>query len=562
MIKNLGDNTELEMLSQEGGIELYRIPGVGNYSWVEPLKNAAGTWYPMGGRDHSIRQWWFPNTQESVYEAGAPVMCIYDYEGRNVVNAALSDSVKRTKISASVDDLNQRDELLFKIEIVDDGLFQQEDHEILLRIDRRPLEYYDAVAEACDWMRGFLRKLIPIPEAARVPLYSSWYNFHQEPEQQLLTEELKVAAEMGFKTVILDDGWQFEGENTGDYYKCGDWHVAPDKFPDFKKFVDDVHSFGMKLMVWFPVPFAGFATEDYKRFKDKMAFDIDWMRAGVYDVRYKELRDYIAGTYEKFVDTYGFDGLKLDFVDAWGTTIDIPPKNDEMDHERLFDAVRTLMDEIYEKMTARDPDFLFEFRQVYVGPEIVNHCNMLRVADCAADSVTNRIGIGSLRIVNGATAIHSDMLLWGKQETPVNCMRQMLNIMFSVPQISVLLTKVPAEQKAAVKRFVDYWSDNRDILLDGKFRAQDPGANYSLMSAEKGGKKITVLYSTSEVELTAGEEDVWNNTSKNYIVAAGTPGTAYTVFDWSGAKLAAGELSGTVQKIAVPAGGMAKFDRR
>ena len=559
MIKSLNNNTELEAFAQEGGVEYYRIPGVGNYSWVEELKGVAGTWYPMGGRDHSFRQWWFPNTQESVFEAGAPVMCVYDYDNKNIITAALSDSVKRTKISASVDDLNQRDEILLKVEIIDDGLFQQPDHEIILRVDKRPLEYYDAVAEACDWMRSFLKKLIPIPEGARVPLYSSWYNFHQEPEQKLLTEELKVAAEMGFRTVILDDGWQFEGKNTGDYYKCGDWHVALDKFPDFKKFVDDVHSFGMKLMMWFPVPFAGFATEDYRRFKDKMAFDIDWMRAGVYDVRYKELRDYIAGTYEKFVDDFGIDGLKLDFVDAWGTTTDVPPKNDEMDHERLFDAVRTLMDEIYAKMTARDPDFLFEFRQVYVGPEIVNHCNMLRVADCAADSVTNRIGIGSLRIVNGATAIHSDMLLWGKKESPVNCMRQMLNIMFSVPQISVLLTKVPPEQKAAVKRFVDYWSENRDVLLDGKFRAVDPGANYSLMSAEKDGKKITVLYSTSEIELTACAEDVWNNTFKNYIVVSCAPGKDYAVFDWRGDKLGAGVTSGSIQKIEVPAGGMVKF---
>ena len=559
MIKSLNNNTELEAFAQEGGVEYYRIPGVGNYSWVEELKGVAGTWYPMGGRDHSFRQWWFPNTQESVFEAGAPVMCVYDYENKNIITAALSDSVKRTKISASVDDLNQRDEILLKVEIIDDGLFQQPDHEIILRVDKRPLEYYDAVAEACDWMRSFLKKLIPIPEDARVPLYSSWYNFHQEPEQKLLTEELKVAAEMGFRTVILDDGWQFEGKNTGDYYKCGDWHVALDKFPDFKKFVDDVHSFGMKLMVWFPVPFAGFATEDYRRFKDKMAFDIDWMRAGVYDVRYKELRDYIAGTYEKFVDDFGIDGLKLDFVDAWGTTTDVPPKNDDMDHERLFDAVRTLMDEIYDKMTARDPDFLFEFRQVYVGPEIVNHCNMLRVADCAADSVTNRIGIGSLRIVNGATAIHSDMLLWGKKESPVNCMRQMLNIMFSVPQISVLLTKVPGDQKLAVKRFVDYWSENRDVLLDGKFRAVDPGANYSLMSAEKDGKKITVLYSTSEVELTACAEDVWNNTFKNYIVVSCAPGKDYAVFDWRGDKIGCGVTAGTIQKIAVPAGGMVKF---
>ena len=562
MIKIVSDNTELEAFAREGGIELYRIPGPGNYTWIEPLKKVAGTWYPMGGRDHSFRQWWFPNTQESVFEAGAPIMAIYDFDGKNIITATLSDSVKRTKISTAVDDLNQRDEVIFKVEIVDDGNFQQKDHEIILRVDRRPVEYYDAVMEAGDWMRTFLPKIIPVPDDAKMPLYSSWYNFHQEPEQTLLTEELKVASEMGFKTVILDDGWQFEGENTGDYFKSGDWKIAKDKFPDFKKFVDDVHGFGMKLLMWFAVPFVGFDTEAFKRFGDKLAFNIDWMRTGLLDVRYKECRDYIIGTYERFVDEFGIDGLKLDFLDAWGSTTDIPAFNENMDHEILFDAIRTLEDEIYERMTARNPDFLFEFRQVYVGAEIVNHCNMLRVADCAADPVTNRIGIGSLRLVNRATAIHSDMLLWGRKETPVNCMRQMLNIMFSVPQISVLLTKVPEEQRVAVKRFVDYWTENRDVLLEGRFRAPDPGANYSSMSAEKDGRKITVLYSNSLAEITCADEDVWNCTSGNVIAAVARPGTVYNVFDWRGKRLRGGMITSGAQKIEVPAGGMAKFGRK
>ena len=321
----------------------------------------------------------------------------------------------------------------------------------------------------------------------------------------------------------------------------------------------------MKLMLWFPVPFAGYATEDYRRFRDKMAFNMDSMRAGVLDVRYPEIREYIVGIYKRFVRDYGIDGLKLDFVDAFrNDPAAITPYKDGMDNASLDRAVRILMDEIYAEMTAVNPDFLFEFRQCYVGAEIVNHCNMLRVADCAADSVQNRIAIAALRLLNGGTAIHSDMLLWGKRETPENCMRQMLNIMFSVPQISVLLTKIPEPQLRAVKRFVSYWTENREILLYGRLRVSPPETEVAVISAETDRKKITVLNSSAVFEPCGKDEDVFNNTASGFIVSAGSAsGNAryrYGIFNWAGELQKEGETGPGPERFEVPAAGMLRLE--
>ena len=558
--------TAAAFASQEKDVEYYRLPGVGTYTWIEPLKGVYGTWGPLNGRDHSIRQWWFPNAVDSLYQFGAPLIATYGYDGENRTTAALSDSVKKARLSVCVDDLSQRDEIIFKVELFDDGAWQQENGEVILRIDRRPVAYYDAVRDAGAWMRGFLGRTAPVPEGAVQPLYSSWYNFHQEPQQELLLRELEAAAKIGFRTVILDDGWQFEGKCTGDYYKCGDWAVAADKFPDFKAFADAVHRLGMKLMMWFPVPFAGYATEEYRRLRDKIAFNVDGMRAGVLDVRYPYIREHIIGIYERFVKEYGIDGLKLDFVDAFRADPSaVAPFDPAMDYRSLDKATRRLMRDIYTRLTAKHPDFLFEFRQNYIGAEIVSNCNMLRVGDCAADPVTNRVGIAAIRLVNAATAPHSDMLLWGRAETPENCMRQMLNIMFSVPQISVLLTEIPEAQAAAVRRFVNYWSDNRDVLLGGVFRAPEPGGNYALLSSETADRKITVLYETSTAELTHPCEDIWNCTDKPFFAAVtdGTDGYRYKVFDWRGVAVRTGSIpaGSTAARIQVPSGGMAQFER-
>ncbi len=540
-----------------GDIEIYELPYDGKYEWREELKDFSSTWSPLCWRDHSVRQWWFPNCCESAYQFGAPLLSVIDADDRNNITVSLSDSVFRSKLTASVADLDQTDELILTVTTEQGGIRQQKDRRVLLRADRRKINWCDAVFEAGEWMRSFLRDTVKIPDNARLPLYSSWYNFHQEPEQDLLEKELELAAKIGFKTFILDDGWQFEGNNTGDYDKCGDWHVAEDKFPDFKSFCDKVHSLGLKMLVWFPVPFAGFDSNDYKRFKDKMAFDRPDFRAGVLDVRYKEIREYIIGVYKRMRSDYGIDGLKLDFIDAFkADPSEITPYNEGMDTENLDEAVRILMDEIYAEMTALDPDFLFEFRQNYIGAEIVNHCNMLRVADCAADSVTNRIGIAPLRLVNAKTAIHSDMLLWGHNESPLNCQRQLLNVLFSVPQISVRLTEIPEKQLLTVKNFVRYWTENREILLDGKFRAVHPDANYTSMSAEGEDKKITVLYYAAVFEPCGKREDVFNNTSEDHIVSAGGKPFSYKIHDLYGSVTEEGYSNGRPEKFPVPRGGM------
>ena len=120
--------------------------------------------------------------------------------------------------------------------------------------------------------------------------------------------------------------------------------------------------------------------------------------------------------------------------------------------------------------------------------------NMLRVADCAYDARVNRIGTVDLRLLRYPVAVHSDMLFWAPSESVALCAKQLLNILFSVPQISVLLTESTEEQKSLVKAFLDYWTENRGILLHGAFMPLRPEANYPVIIAEGPEKRIAVLH--------------------------------------------------------------------
>ncbi len=509
-------HTGITLLSDENGTEIYKIVISGKsdsvrIEWREPMTDHIGSWNPLAGRWRGLPQRFHEVRADSCLHRGAPVIATFRPDGTAHRTVAISDAAITGVLGYCVDDFRQNDEVAFFVELFD----VPEDYSTELRIDGRRLPLPGALAAVWDWWNGSVGKAAPLPDDAFAPLYSTWYNFHQTPEQGELTKELKIAAGIGFKTVILDDGWQIAGEGTGDYRKSGDWLPAPDKFPDFKGFVDDVHSFGQKLVLWFAVPFAGFDTEAYARFKDKLLFETAWLiNAGTLDIRYPEVREYISGTYMRYIKEYGIDGLKLDFIDTFAKNKDIPGYKPGMDCETVTQAVEKLLDGIIRGATAIKPDFLLEFRQNYVGPVVLKYANMLRVGDCAFDPVTNRIGVADLRMMTKDVAVHSDMLLWSPTETAENCALQLLNIMFSVLQISVRLTQIPDFQLRVLESYLDYYRKNYRILTQAPILVRHPETCYSVLSAEDPAlnRRITVLYSESAVRADGSDTDVWNAT--------------------------------------------------
>ncbi len=561
------DKVRINPVRVEENVNVYEITVYGKIdlpvvlSFSREMCDIYSTWEPLADRKRWVPQWFRGYTVDSQFYYGSPVFSTIRQNGKNNTTIALSDTVSHSSIWFGVVDIEEKDQVLYKVKLYGGENENNEQYRVLLRIDQREIPFADAVKDVSLWYQKQLNIRHQVPTAAEEPLYSSWYNFHQQPQEELLLEELKTAKEMGFETVIIDDGWQFAGKSSGTYEACGDWGVSKDKFLDFKVFVEKVHSIGMKVMLWFPVPFVGFKTQDYKKFADKLLYDFHEQKAGVLDVRYREVRDYIVGIYKYFVKQYGLDGLKLDFVDSFMLKPESPAYNEKMDCKTVIDGVKTLLQTINEELTKDNKDFLIEFRQNYVGAEIIRYCNMLRVGDCAYDSITNRIAIADLRMLHTDIVIHSDMLLWAKKESVEECAKQLLNIMFSVPQISVLLTQIPTNQKTLVANFVKYWKKNKDVLLHGDLQVERPEANYSRISSETENKKITVLYSDNYYEYTGKEEDVFNNTEKDVICVENNSGRLLSiqVFNALGECIYQDEGEQAIMKIVVPVCGFIKL---
>ena len=541
-------------ISVPAGLDRLRI------EWTEQMLGHVSVWHPTCGRGRGLPQFFHPQRADSCFYSGAPVLATVRADGTVHRAVSLADAAIRSSLGYYVDDFSERDTVVFSLELFD----VPAGYTTALYIDRRPLPLAEALGEVWRRWERAAGKALTLPDDAFASLYSTWYSFHQMPEQTALTEELRLASALGFKTVILDDGWQIAGAGTKDYRKSGDWTVAADKFPDFGGFVREAHALGLKLLLWFAVPFAGFETEAYRRFGDKLLFrEEGFIHAGTLDIRWSEVRAYVAGTYLRFIEDYDIDGLKLDFIDHFMTDRQIPPFCEGMDAPTPTQAVRLLLEELCAAARRLKPDLLMEFRQNYVGPEILRFGNMLRVGDCAFDAVTNRIGAADLRMLTRGVAVHADMLLWSPDETPENCALQLLNVLFAVPQISVRLAGIGTAQRRLLQTHLAYRERNREVLLRGRLCVRHPETGYSAIWAEDGGeRRIAALY-TDRIWRADGrsEDDVWNATGSETVVILndGDRRLELTVYDCYGEPRRHITAEGPAAALTVPVGGCVKI---
>ena len=295
------------------------------------------------------------------------------------------------------------------------GMFP-EGYELLIWESEQEEPYWCTLNEVRAWWEKELTiEPMSVPDVARMPMYSFWYSQHQNVTAESVEAESKRAASLGFSSVIVDDGWQTEDNQRG-YAFCGDWEPSKVKFPDFPGHVKRVQEMGLKYIMWFSVPYIGKKSRIWESFQDKLLYYDGFQQAGVLDLRYPEVREYLKRIYKRAVNEWKIDGLKLDFIDEFYLRKDSPFFEEGMDCADIQEALNRLLTETMTELTAIRPDCMIEFRQRYIGPQIRKYGNLLRVSDCPGAGISNRIGTVDLRLLSGETAVHSDMLMWHKEE--------------------------------------------------------------------------------------------------------------------------------------------------
>ena len=421
----------------------------------------------------------------------APLVTLLGPDDANRLTVALSDAVHPVRINCGVkeEDLN----MYASVKLFGGKQPPIKDYKVTFRMDTRPLPFAKVLRDTARWwaaQEGY--QPAPVPEGARVPLYSTWYSYHQSIDPAAIVNECRLGGELGMEGVIVDDGWQTLDGNRG-YAFTGDW--KPERIPEMKRFVDEVHALKQKFMLWYAVPLAGEKSLTAKRFEGKMLAFSGGLHAHILDPRYPDVREYLINLYENAVREWGVDGLKLDFIELFTPQMNtLVTTENGRDFASVDEAVDRLFTDIMARLRALKPDIAIEFRQPYNGPLMRKYGNMLRAVDCPNAGSVNRKETIDLRLLADHTAVHSDMIVWHPEEPVESAALQILNVLFSVPQVSVRLAEVSPEHRRMIGFWLRYWKENRGVLLDGELQPVSPASNYPLVLARTPEKLVAALY--------------------------------------------------------------------
>lgn len=508
-----------------------------NVYFTFPQKGVFNTWTSDVSCGTHLDPFWGGSNNSSALAFRMPLYEYFDDNNTNCLTIACSESFRRVEAALGV--MEEGCDICSELRFFREAEAPMSHYETKILLDGRRVFWGKTIQDGVKWMmeeKGL--QALEAPEAAFEPLYSTWYQFHQNVTDKAVAEECKLAAELGMKTVILDDGWQTDDGNRG-YAFCGDWKPTPKKFPDMASHVAAVHKLGMKYMIWYSVPYVGFNSEAYAKFEGKYLYNEHGMGCSILDPRFPEVREHLVNLYVNALKDWNLDGFKLDFIDSFGLRGEDPAVKENYagrDIMNVNEAVNVLMKEVSSALKAIKPDILLEFRQQYIGPAIRQYGNMFRAADCPGNAKDNRMRIASLRLTSGTTAVHSDMIEWNLKETPENVGRAIINAIFGVIQYSAMLRDIPQEHLEVMQKWIAFADKHRETLLQSEFRPHHPELGYPVIEAESDTERIVAVY------------------QDNVVIEAAPRGKRLYILNASGSDSIAVRRGNKVRTVKVPCG--------
>ncbi len=563
-------NIDIDGRERQEGVTVYDInitfdkpsePGPLVLKWRFPAKNIKGVWKTGALYDKRLHADWELEPSISRVSIDAPVIAIFGHDDTNCLTFACADALNTVEMNACLRE--EDNEVYCYVKLFTERHHSISNYQTELIVDKRNIHFSEVLANISAWWSSFENlKPLSVPLSAFDPVYSTWYSYHQNLSVESLLSECQQASSMGYKTIIVDDGWQTNDNNRG-YDFTGDWQ--PERIPAMGDFVNQVHELGMKCLIWLSVPFCGKKSQAYQRFKGKFLTE-NHRWAPVFDPRYPDVRSYLINIYAHALEEWGLDGFKLDFIDDFKVYPDTSlTKADGRDFASVNEAVDKLMSDVKDTLTAIKPDIIIEFRQKYIGPYMRKYGNMFRAFDCPNDSSTNRIRTTDVRLLSGNTSVHSDMFTWHYNESVEISALQFLNVIFSVPQLSVRLNEISNEHRKMIEFYTSYWVQNKEVLMSGNFKPFKPLSNYPLLMVSSDSHQIFGIYDEVLVHLENTDNiDLINGKLDSVVVYKSVEDLGkykLTVWNCMGEIVVDDTVSirKGVGEITIPAAGMAKL---
>lgn len=361
----------------------------------------------------------------------------------------------------------------------------------------------------------------PVPDCTYDPVFCTWTAKNKNVSAEWVETIAPIAKELGFGTLLLDDGWMDWPESRNSYPFLGSWIPHPRKFPDFAEHVSRIQKLGMKYMLWVAPFRMGMESELADSFMEfgwhRQKEDPD--RRSIYlDPRYPKVEQYVRNTLTRLMLDYGLNGLKIDFVDGVGSKIE-----SHMDVEVMSIPFgqhwNQLMHVLMKSLKLQCPDLMIESRQKYANLANYSWTNCYRSPDVPLNFHRNRYNCAVLRMLYPDRAVYFDPALWSIHESDENVARHLISALIAVPMISVELDIYPDTQLSLIRHWMSFYSEHKETFVRGRFQ---PGFRLGhLPEAMFIGNEETIvaLYDDHifKLENFKGALYILNGTSRSFI---------------------------------------------
>ncbi len=323
-----------------------------------------------------------------------------------------------------------------------------------------------------------LKLSTPHRKACFEPVWNTWYPSMGNLSDEFVDSNAKLCAELGFKNIIIDDGWMAAR---------GDWTAnrnvySPISAPQWTVCT----ARGLRVVLWY---FSMSMDERASAFGD-------WKSTG-FGRRRPEKRALrpLSGSPRMdgfppgdLMKRYTLDGLKLDFLDP---DIGGPLVNCTGDHthdiEFVSDAIRDVQKRMAGAIRAVKPDAIIEYRLNYANVANRQWGNCYRGQDTPSDPDLARRHLGLIRSWCRGVAPHCDPVYWPLRETDENVARFLATaVLYAVPRFPLISNAQP-ESPRLVRTWISFIR-NKARMFAGEFEILSDDPHYSAARISSGGR--------------------------------------------------------------------------
>ena len=135
----------------------------------------------------------------------APVVSLFNANGNNRLTFAFSDGLNPVLLKACI--IEETAEYNCSIKMFTEPSTRITEYQSVLCIDTRNIPYYESLNNISEWWASFPEYTpAEVPDFARLPMYSTWYSFHQKLIQEKIETQCRIAKAIGCESIIVDDG--------------------------------------------------------------------------------------------------------------------------------------------------------------------------------------------------------------------------------------------------------------------------------------------------------------------------------------------------------------------